>query len=99
MADNAGVVPAVRRVGTRQASSVSGTSTLTFLLDAAFLKSGKQKCDDSGAVGSRPLPEPGFGPTVELLGGDPRHVVNLRVAGKALSSQRFVPEQAPPGFL
>src|SRR4051812_23603451 len=76
---------------------------LSYLRNAALVLRSSNTVNESMAIvarlGSRPLPDPGFGPTIELLRGDARRVFNLGMVGEGLSSQRFAPEQPPPAFL
>jgi hypothetical protein len=45
------------------------------------------------------LPNPGLGPSVELLGSDTSRAFNLQMVGKGLAGQGFAPEESPPTFL
>src|SRR5919202_3326788 len=46
----------------------------------------------------RTPPNPGFGPAVELRGGQCRCCLDLCVIGKALARKGIPPEQPPPPF-
>src|SRR2546430_2340752 len=47
----------------------------------------------------RASPTPGLGSQIELSSGDAGGLLDLRGVGKALSSQRITPEEAPPALL
>jgi len=47
----------------------------------------------------RASPNPGLGSQIELSSGDAGGLLDLRGVGKALSSQRITPEEAPPALL
>ncbi len=47
----------------------------------------------------RPSPEPGFGPPVELLGGDTGGLLDLLGIGETLPGKSIATEQAPPPLL
>ena len=47
----------------------------------------------------RPTPDPGCGPSVELLRGDARGLLDLFGVGKALPGQRIAAKEAPPALL
>jgi len=47
----------------------------------------------------RPTPDPGFGPPVELLGGDAGGLLDLLGIGEALPGKSFAAEEAPPPLL
>jgi hypothetical protein len=47
----------------------------------------------------RPTPDPGFGPPVELLGGDAGGLLDLLGIGEALPDKSIAAEEAPPPLL
>jgi len=46
-----------------------------------------------------PSPDPGFGPSVELLGSDTGGLLDLLGVGEALPGQRITAEKPPPALL
>jgi hypothetical protein len=67
---------------------------------AKFLKyDNKRVCDGDDDRMARTSPDPGFGPQVELSGGNAGGLLDLLGVGKTLPGERIAAEEAPPTLL
>src|SRR5205809_592522 len=89
----------------RQAWEVGGllsfnqSSSLSGLLVLCSLKAVTKETSSVPRRLRRTSPEPGFGPQVELSGGNAGGLLDLLGIGKALPRQGITAEEAPPALL